>query len=41
VTVVAVIFDILALLALAEMQQRLHIVGQVLAWLARTADRLI
>jgi predicted MFS family arabinose efflux permease len=35
VTAVAVVFNILALLALAEMQQRLHIVGRLLAWLAR------
>ena len=42
VTAMAVVFNILALLALAEMQQRVHILGRLLAWLAQPArDRLI
>ena len=35
VTAMALVFDVLALLALAEMQQRLNIVGRLLAWLER------
>jgi predicted MFS family arabinose efflux permease len=35
VTAMAVVFNILALLALAEMQQRVHILGRILAWLGR------
>jgi predicted MFS family arabinose efflux permease len=35
VTAMAVVFNIMALVALAEMQQRVHIVGRLLAWLAR------
>jgi hypothetical protein len=35
VTVLAVVFNGLALLGLAEMQQRVHILGRVLAWIGR------
>ena len=38
VTAVAVVFDILALLALAEMQQKLSILGRLLARLARPRE---
>ena len=39
VTIVAAIFNVLAILALAEMQQKITIVPRVMAWLAARAHR--
>ncbi len=39
VTVVAVVFDILALLSLAEMQQKINVLPRLLSWITRVRPR--